>query len=169
MKLLRNTACLLLLVLAFDTASGAGVTARSGLAKALAAAKQWKSDAILTGVSSIEVTWEGTSKYWIYGFYSPSTTKFFKVNIGPSTWRTLETRVGFSEPIGDNFIDSDKAMAEGKKNGVKGKSPSMGVNVQGTGLQKGIFWSVNGGYDKGDISVILEAATGKLHYKGEVP
>ena len=67
---------------------------------------------------------------------------------------------GSTKPIGDEFVDSDKAMELAKKSGLKGENPMMGLNVLGTGSTA--YWTVTGGYTTGDVSVVLEAKTGKL-------
>jgi hypothetical protein len=168
---MRRSFLIVLMLLSSSPAalSGGGMTARKGLAKAVETAKKWSSDAVLTAISSMEILPGGTARSWIYGFYSPSSGKFYHVDYGPSTWRTLEVRVGSTEPVGEKFIDSDKAWAEAVKNKIKGKEPSMAVKVLGSGAEKALYWAVNGGFNKGDVSVLLDAATGKLHYRGEVP
>jgi hypothetical protein len=149
-------------------AGGAG-TAKSGLGKTITIAKKWKADAILTGISSLDVNSDGTAAWWIHGFLSPSTKKHLMVTVKADRIDTTETNKGFSNPIGDNFLDSDKAMQEAKKNGLKGKNPSMGLNVLGTGKNAGLYWTVTGGFEKGDVSVTLDGRTGKLIRKEVIP
>lgn len=152
----------------FAFAGGAG-TARSGLTKTVPIAKKWKADAVLTGISSLDVNSDGTAAWWIHGFLSPSTKKHLMVTVKADRIDTTEVSKGFSNPIGDTFMDSDKAMQEAKKNGLKGKNPSMGLNVLGTGKNAGLFWTVTGGFEKGDVSVTLDGRTGKLIRKEVIP
>lgn len=84
------------------------------------------------------------------------------VTASGSDIRTKEVSLGFgTEPLGE-FIDSDQAMREARKNGLKGSEPGMAVKFQGTGLRAAACWIVNGGLAKGDVSVFLEARTGRF-------
>jgi hypothetical protein len=144
-----------------------GFTAKSSLPTTLPIAKKWLADAVLTSISSLEVNADGTAKWWIHSFHSPSTKRHLSITVKPGSIDTLEVRTGFTKPIGDDFIDSDKAMAEAKKNGLKGQHHSMGVNVLGTGST--VYWSVTGGYKKGDVAVTLDAKSGKFLRKDVIP
>jgi hypothetical protein len=137
----------------------AGITARAGLTPAAAAAKKWRPDAALTNVSSLTVNATGSAKSWMYTFYAPRTKKSLNVTVAPgSPLDTLEVPNTSMVPIGDTFVDSDRAMQEAKKHGLKGNSPSMGLVVMGfTGAP---VWAVNGGFSEGDVSVMLEGKTG---------
>jgi len=137
----------------------AGLTARSGLPQAAAAAKKWRSDAALTHVSSLTVQSDGTAKSWIYTFYALASKKSLNVTVAPGEpLDTLEVPNTSMVPIGDAWVDSDRAMEEAKKHDLKGKSPSMGLVVMGsTGSP---VWAVNGGLDEGDVSVMLVGNTG---------
>lgn len=160
------TACLILALFAISPilteTFGAGQTAKAALPQVLAAAQKWQGDAVLVSLSTVEAKFDGTADEWKYSFYSPKTQKRFVVTAHGIQVSGREVRLGYStEPIGE-FIDSDTAMTEAKKNGLKGNKPSMGVKFQGTGKSAGHYWIVNGGYQKGDISVFLEAKTGKF-------
>jgi len=136
----------------------AGFTARSGLPQAAAAAKKWRSDAALTHISSLTVRADGTAESWIYTFYALASKKTLNVTVAPGVpLDTLEVPNTSTVPIGDVFVDSDRAMQEAKKHDLKGKSLSMGLVVMGAGSP---VWSVNGGFDEGDASVMLEGKTG---------
>ena len=137
----------------------AGFTARSGLAQAAAAAKKWRSDATLTHVSSLTVRADGTAKSWIYTFYALASKKTLNVTAAPGVpLDTIEVPNTSKVPIGDAWVDSDRAMQEAKKHDLKGKSLSMGLVVMGsTGSP---VWAVNGGMDEGDVAVMLQGNTG---------
>lgn len=145
------------------TASGlapfAGFTARSALPRAAEAAKQWRSDAALTHVSSLTVQADGTAKWWIYTFYAAAIKKSLNVTVAAAEpLETLEVPNTSMVPIGDEWVDSDRAMEEAKKHDLKGTSPSMGLVVMGaTGSP---VWAVNGGMDEGDVAVMLVGNTG---------
>ncbi len=97
-----------------------------------------------------------------YSFYSPATNRRCVVTASASGIRTKEVNLGFSvEPLGD-FIDGDKVLQEAVKNGLKGSDLGMAVKFQGTGARAAAFWIVNGGMAKGNVSVLLEAKTGKF-------
>jgi hypothetical protein len=146
-----------------------GMSAKAALAQSVAAGKKWHADAVLTGVSTTTLKGDGTADAWLYAFYSPKTKKFLIVTAQGTKLDTLEVGRGMTDPVGDDFIDSDKAMQEAKKNGVKGKSPTMALNFMGNVKTPGAFWTVGGGFESGDVSIILEAKTGKLFMKNQMP
>jgi len=144
------------------TASGVagGFTAKSSLAQTIPIATRWISDASLTSISSLEVNKDGSARWWIHAFYSLSKKRHLSITVKPGSIDTMEVGTGFTKPIGDKFIDSDKAIQEATTNGLKGNITMMGVNVLGTGSTA--YWSVTGGYEEGDVSVILNANTGSF-------
>ena len=149
-------------------ASVAGLTARAQLPQVIAAAKKWRSDAALTHVSSLTVSADGTAKNWLYTFYAPQTKKSLIVTAAVGTaLDTLEVPNTSKQPIGDAWVDSDKAMQTAKQNGLKGTDPSMGLVVMGeTGPPT---WAVNGGVEKGDVSVMLDGKTGAFIRRQVIP
>jgi hypothetical protein len=163
-KLTILAALALILISIGDTALAAGQKANAALTQAIAAGKKCQSNAVLVSLSSDKVEPDGTAAEWKYSFYSPGSNKRCVVTASKSGIRTKEVNLGFStNPLGE-FIDSDKAMQEAKKNGLKGNGPNMAVKFQGTGTgtSAGTYWIVNGGLKKGDVSVFLEAKTGKF-------
>jgi hypothetical protein len=152
----------LILFSAGSIAFAAGLTAKTSLKQVVAAGKKWQGDAVLVSLSSVKVHPDGAADEWKYSFYSPGTKKRCVVTASGSNIRTKDVNLGFStEPLGD-FIDSDKAMQEAKKNGLKGNDLNMAVKFQGSGPKATAFWIVNGGFAKGDVSVFLDARTGKF-------
>ena len=155
-------ALILILSSAGSIAYAAGLTAKASLTQVAAAGKKWKGDAVLVSLSSVKVHLDGTAAEWKYSFYSPGSRKRCVVTANTSGIRTKDVNLGYStEPLGD-FIDSDKAMQEAKKNGLKGNDLNMAVKFQGTGRSAAAYWIVNGGFAKGDVSIFLEAKTGKF-------
>jgi hypothetical protein len=148
---------------------GGGLTAKSELTKTRALSKKWQTDAVLTSISSLTVSSDGTATSWLHSFYSPSSKRYMIITVKSNSIDTMEVNTGFTRDIGMEFIDSDKAMAEAKKNGLKGHAYSMGLNMMGAaGMNTSPIWSVNGGYEKGDVSVMLDAKTGKFLKKEEM-
>ena len=144
--------------LASPVSRPATATARAALPQATAIAGKWRPDAALTHVSSLTVKTDGTAASWIYTFYAPKTKKTLNVTISSGApLDTLEVQNTSMIPIGDAFVDSDVAMQEAAKHELKGKSPSMGLVVMGTGAPT---WAVNGGFEEGDVSVLLNGKTG---------
>lgn len=162
-------ASVLLATLGIQQAGAAGPTAKAALVSAAADAKKWQPDAALTSVSSLPVMPDGTADSWMYAFYSPKTRKFLTVTVKGGKSTTLEVQQGLTDPVGSDFIDSDKAMQEAKANGLRGKTPSMALNFMGNIKQPTAFWTVTGGFASGDVSVILDARTGKLFMRNQVP
>jgi len=134
-------------------------TARTQLTQATAAAKKWRPDAVLTHVSSLTVNPDGSAKSWIYTFYAPKTQKSLTITVAPgAALDTLEVQNTSMQPIGEPFLDSDKAMQEAKQHDLKGNSPSMGLVVMG--FTGSAVWAVNGGFSEGDVSVMVDGTTG---------
>jgi len=153
-------------------AAAANDTARAGLAAAAASAKKWQSDAALVSVSTLAADASGRAAKWDYLFHSPKATQGYSVEIkGGKIAGTLEVRPHVKDPVGQEFVDSGQAMAEAKKNGLvlKGKA-AMSLIVMGQATAKpGPYWSVVGGYDTNDVSVVLEGRTGKFAYSQKMP
>src|SRR3990172_9046977 len=96
----------------------AGTKARAALEQAIAAAKQWQPDAILTNVSSLTVSDDGTAYTWFYAFYSPKTGKYMNVTAKGRQTDTLKVLKGLNDPVAPDFVDSDLAMEAAKKYGI---------------------------------------------------
>jgi hypothetical protein len=77
--------------------------------------------------------------------------------------QTLEVSSSFTDAVDGDFIDSAQAMAEAKKNGLKGKGRSMmtlHIMLKGTKNQ-GPYWNIVGDVAEGK-STIIDAKTGKF-------
>jgi hypothetical protein len=87
---------------------------------------------VLVNVSTLQAGPDGTAEKWDYLFYSPKARQGYSVDIkGGKVVNTLEVSPYIKDAVGD-FVDSDKAMTEAKKNSltVKGKV-AMSVIVMG--------------------------------------
>jgi hypothetical protein len=137
-----------------------GLTARAELPQVLARAKEWQPDAALVHLSSTKVQAHGSASEWKYSFYSPATKKRCVVTARPGSVTVKEVTLGNdTEPLGE-FVDSDKAAEVAAKNGLKGHEPSMSVLRPSGAKASGTRWLVTGGFEAGDTTVTLEAATG---------
>ena len=153
------TSALVALVGAERLNPAAPFTARAQITPATTAARKWRPDAVLTHVSSLTVNPDGSAKSWIYTFYAAKTKQSLTITVAPGApLDTLQVPNTSMQPIGDEFVDSDRAMQEAKKHDLKGDSPSMGLVVMG--FTGGAVWAVNGGYSEGDVSVVLDGKTG---------
>ena len=169
----RRLIALILMALAFlfsNVSALAGTTAKTGLAQAAASAKKWQADAVVTSISTLAADSNGTSDKWSYMFYSPKAKKGYTVDIRGAKLETLEVNPYVTDSIGNDFVDSDKAMQEAKKNGLKTKDkPAMSLMLMGQATkQPGVYWSVGGGYLPGDVSIMVEAKTGKFAHRQQV-
>lgn len=147
-----------------------GMTAKAGLKDATAEAQKWQKDAVLVNVSTLQVNSDGTAAKWGYMYYSAKAKKGYTVDVKDGKIvETLEVNPYIKDAVGE-FVDSDKAMQEAKKNGLKGKGKAaMALIVMGQATkQPGAYWNVSGGYETGDVGVVLEAKTGKFSYKQEI-
>jgi hypothetical protein len=147
----------------------AGTTARAALSASTERAKKWHGDAVLTSISSYGVQPDGRSKTWLYMFHSAGSKAYLIVTVKGKNLEEMEVNSGMSLPITGDFLDSDKAVAEAKKNGLKGDDISVGLNVGGIGSSARLYWSVNGGMEKGDVSVTLDGKTGAFVKRDVMP
>ncbi|HEY7642616.1 MAG TPA: hypothetical protein VH814_22975 [Steroidobacteraceae bacterium] len=171
--LLVCASMLLLAISALATAADQGVTARQGLAAATAAAQKWQPDAVLTSVSTMRAAPDGRAANWDYMFHSPKSGKACTFTVaGDQLVEQLEVRPHMTDRIITNFVDSTDAATAAKSNGLdtKGQPLVMSLLVMGQATKgAGTFWSVSGGYAKGALAVVVDAKTGKLAYKQEMP
>ena len=168
--------CASIVLLAIAVAAQAAdtaVPARAGLAAATAAAQKWQPDAVLTGVSAMRASPDGRAQNWDYMFHSPKSGKACTFTFaGERLVEQLEVRPHMTDRVVANFVDSTDAAAEAKASGLdtKGQPLVMSLLVMGQATkQSGTFWSVSGGYAKGALAVVVDAKTGKLAYKQEMP
>jgi hypothetical protein len=145
------------------SAPATGTTVLAALARANVAAKEWNADAVLTNASTLRANPDGTAASWSFLFYSPRTKKGFSVDVRAGKAETLEVNPHLKDPVGE-FVDSDRALQEAKKNGLAGPGPlTMAVMPMGQSTKEpGAYWTVGAGFSKGSVSVVLEAKTGKF-------
>jgi hypothetical protein len=159
-RMLLTFAASSMAILAPVTAAADGLTARAALPQVLAEAKKWQADAVLVHLSSTSIQPKGKASEWKYSFYSPATQKRCVVTARPGAVTVQEVRLGgFTDPLGD-FVDSDKAAEVAAKNGLKGNEPSMSVIRPSGGKASGTRWLLAGGFQRGDTTITLDAATG---------
>jgi hypothetical protein len=164
---------LLVAMSAGSQAADTGVTARAGLAAATTAAQKWQPDAALTGVSTMRASPDGRAANWDYMFHSPKSGKAVTFTFaGDQLVDQLEVRPHMTDRVITSFVDSADAAATAKASGLdtKGQPLVMSLLVMGQATKgAGTFWSVSGGYAKGALAVVIDAKTGKLAYKQEMP
>lgn len=161
----KSVALLLLastLAVAPLSALAAGKTARAAADLAGAAAKKWRADAMLTGISTLDANPDGTARTWSVAFHSPKSRKGYLVDVRGDKVQALEVPVRATSAIGE-FIDSDKAVVEARKHGLKVKSAlPMAVMALGGGAQPEIYWTIGTAFGPGEVAVVLDSRTGKL-------
>ena len=122
-------------------------------------------------VSTLQANPDGTAAKWGYMYYSAKAKKGYTVDVKDGkVVDTLEVNPYIKDAVGE-FADSDKVMAEAKKNGlkVKGKA-AMSLMMMGQATKSpGAAWSVVGGYEKGDVSVLVDGKAGKFASKQAIP
>ena len=172
-RILVGASIFLLAMPVVSRAADTAVTARASLAAATSAAQKWQADAVLTGVSAMRASTDGRSASWDYMFHSPKSGKACTLTFaGDWLVEQLEVRPHITDRVIANFVDSADAAATAKASGLdtKGQPLVMSLLVMGQATQgAGTFWSVSGGYAKGALAVVVDAKTGKLAYKQEMP
>lgn len=138
--------------------------AKAHLADAAAEAKKWRSDAFLFQVSGSMVTDEGKANSWAYAAFSPGAKSCLGMRF--IRGRAVTQELGgpeceSAEPLGD-IIDSDQVIKIAKENGVTKKDVSM---IATRRVRKGqAVWMVTeeGMRNAGDITMEIDAPTGKV-------
>ena len=162
--------CVLLLAgaIAASDAHAAGATAKGGLKVAVEAAQKWQADAVLTGVSTWQAGADGTAVKWNYMFYSPKSGKAYSVDVKSNkAVETMEVNPHIKDGVGE-FVDSDKAIQESKKNGLKGKPSVMSLIVMGQATKNAAaYWSIVSQSGSVLVSFVIDGKSGKFSYKQE--
>jgi hypothetical protein len=115
----------------------AGKTAKGLLPSAAAEAKKWQPDAALVYLETKTAEPDGTVAInpfpgtWVFVFMSPKTkTKVgFMVN-GKGDVTRMDGAYFKNDLVGDFTVDSDKAMAEAIKNGLKTHEDGMSMSLE---------------------------------------
>jgi len=152
----------------------AASTAREALKEATAAAQKWQADAVLTHVSTLRGQGDGKAVDWLYSFYSPKAKKSAIVTAKDKavTDVTADVRNTSVDPLGPDFIDSDKAAEAAIKAGLnidkktKGLGYGLVVGNQAVGKPQ-LFWSVTVMNDNGFSAVTLNGKDGAFIKRDE--
>ena len=153
------------LVAVLSSQAHANSTAGASVKEAAAAGQKWQPDAVLTHVSTLVATPDGKARSWLYTFYSPKarksaivTARGGKVEIEPDVRNTS------TEPIGAEFLDSDRAIEAARRHGLKIEgSTGMGLTQAGQATGKSmLFWSVMVMREDGFSAVTLDGRNGAL-------
>jgi len=149
------------LTLAALTPSFAASTAKEALKEVTAAAQKWQSDAVLTNVSTLMGRGDGKADQWLYMYYSPKAKKSAIVTARDKTVDvTADVRNTSTDPLGGDYVDSDKAVEAATKAGLKldkgAKGLGMGLVVGNQAVGKPqLFWSVTITTADGMSSVLM--------------
>jgi len=154
----RSSAGFILLAAFFMVGSlpvhAAGNTARVALESVIAAAKQWRPDAVLSSIYTTTADIDGKAVSWSYGFYSPKAGSYLNVTARGRSIETLEIAVGQTDAVSADFLDSHQAVAEAVKAGIQADTMRMRLTKT--------EWLVNSGDHKGALTIWLNPRTGKL-------
>lgn len=152
----------------------AASTAKEAIKDATAAAQKWQSDAVLTHVSTLWGRGDGTADQWLYGFYAPKAKKSAIVTAkGKKIEIDADVRNTSTDPLGTEFLDSDKAVEAAAKAGLKfgkvDKGLGLGLTVGNQALGRPQrFWSVTVMTDSAMSSVTLNAGDGALIKRDDI-
>jgi hypothetical protein len=153
-------------------AFAAGATAKAAFDKALVAAQQWQKDAVPVSISALSVKEDGTAASWSYIFYSPAHQQGYSVATEDGQVVDRGEVTGYlKQAIGDEFVDSDAALTEAGNNGLAGTSDTaMSLVVIGEANgSAGPCWTVSRGFGAGDVSVVVDARSGKFSFRSPMP
>lgn len=164
---LRKFAALLTALLT-STVVFAASTAKEAIKEATAAVQKWQADAVLTHVSSLQGRGDGKADSWLYTFYSPKAKKSAIVTARDKKIEVdADVRNTSTTPLGEDFMDSDKAIEATNKAGLKidknAKNLMFGITVGNQAVGKPqTFWSVGTQTKEGMSTVVLRGSDGGL-------
>lgn len=144
------------------TAAGPGKTAKADAGAAIAVARQWRADAVLTGIATFAANADGTASQWTYQFHSHAANQGLSVAWQGGKPVSQVMSADATMPLGE-FIDSDRAIAAAAKHGLrsKGKVP-MTLRALGGGASEAVYWTIGTAFHSGDVAVVLAAQDGAL-------
>lgn len=115
----------------------AGKTAKALLPSATAEAKKWQPDAALVYLETKTAEPDGTvsekpfSGTWLFIFMSPKTKQKVGVMVdGKGKVSRMDTAFYKNDVVGEFTVDSDKAMSEAIKNGLKTDNFGMSMSLK---------------------------------------
>lgn len=154
------------LALALAAPALAASTAKAALTEVTAAAQKWQGDAVLTHVSTLAGRGDGMADHWLYTFYSPKAKKSAIVTARDKKVEVdADVRNTSTDPLGTDFVDSDKVGESAAKAGLKidkgSKQVLYGLVVGNQAVGKPqLFWSVTIMSGDGMSSVLLNGKDG---------
>jgi hypothetical protein len=165
----------LALALAATAPAFAAATAKEAMQAATAAAQKWQGDAVLTHVSTLQGRGDGRAADWLYTYFSPKAKKSAIVTTKDKavTDVTADVRNTSMDPLGADFIDSDKAVEAAVKAGLKLDKAAKGVlfglvvGNQAVGKPQ-LFWSVSLMSGSSMSAVTLNGKDGALIKRDEL-
>jgi len=111
-------------------AMAAGQTAKTLLPKASAEAKNWQPDAALVNLYTSSAELDGTG-VWAFTFLSPKTKQKIVVMVdGNGEVSRYDSSYYKNDVVGGFTVDSDKAMADAIKNGLKTNKFGMKMSLE---------------------------------------
>lgn len=149
----------------------AAATAKAALKEVTAASKAWQPDAVLTHVSTLSAQPDGTARSWLYTVYSPKAKKSAIVTARDTRVEVDEVNRNTSvDPLGDGWMDSDKALDAARKAALAlpARDIGLGLTTFGTGPAKRVYWTVTVMTDAAIASVTLDPTSGALVKRDDV-
>jgi hypothetical protein len=141
-----------------------GTQAKALVAEARTEAKRWRADAYLIQLTASRVT-DGVAM-WYYDFFAPgaSGAQCLRVNFGKDKRAfTQQLKCDQAEPeLKDFAVDSDKAIAIARAEGLKRPELTMGLMSVPTSSGQRFVWTImeGNGMKEGDLTIDIDAQTG---------
>jgi len=141
--------------------------AKAKISVATAAARKWKSDAVLIQIAAGNIGEDGMAVMWDYGFWSATARTCAVVNVyagGATDVRESGGETCESPALPESIVDSDEAMKVARANGLTQPKATMIVSAL---PGRGTFWSVMDahGMTTGDAMIDIDAESGKFKKK----
>jgi hypothetical protein len=152
-------------------AAEANSTAKGAVQEATAAGRKWQADAVLTHISTLVAKPDGKARSWLYTFHSPKARKSAIVTAGGGAIDvTADVRNTSVDPIGAQYLDSDKAMEAARKLGLQvDGDAAMGLTQGGQATGRAtLFWTVTVFKGDGMSAVTMDGRDGALIRRDDV-
>jgi hypothetical protein len=162
------------LVCGLDATAAAGkpTTAKALLPEARQAAARWQTDAVLVSVTALQANDDGTAPAtvlgWNYTFHSKKSGKWIGFHGGTRGLERIDLPSGFTQPLPADFVDSDRVLAEVRKNGfIKNGETMVTLVLQADPkIKTGVYWCVAGekevSLELGMRGYCVDPATGRF-------
>lgn len=141
-----------------SAAAGKPATAKALLADVRKEAARWQPDAALVSITALQANDDGTAPPtiagWVYTFHSRKSGTWAGFHAGAKGLERVDLPSGFTQPVPPEFVDSDRVLAEVRKNGFSRSGDTLVTLLLQADpkIKTGVYWCVA---SEKDVSIEL--------------